>query len=124
MDTEPAPTGGFGWHIVVLLIFVFLWLIPLFHASRAGRVLPIIEVMLLLALSVLIPIVAGIFGAGSLLVGAVFVVPMMGAAGVLWFAALLIALAAELGQAMRPPKTRYGEPQRVPDGENYQRRRQ
>jgi hypothetical protein len=84
--------------------------------------MPIIEVLVLLAMSVLIPIAAGVFATGTptpALVGAVFIVPMIGGAGVLWFAALLIALAAELGQTMRPPKPRYPPPRRIPDEERY-----
>lgn len=126
MDSGTAPLGGLGWHIAIGVVFLFLWLIPLFHASRAGRAMPIIEVLVLLAMSVLIPIAAGVFATGSpapALVGAVFIVPMIGGAGVLWFAALLIALAAELGETLRPPRPRYPPPRRIPDDERFERGR-
>ncbi len=108
MDGNPLPNGASPWAIALLLVMIFMWLIPLFHASRSGRALPVIEVMLLLGTSILI-MVASVFGAGiGGVVGMALIIPMAGAASILWFAALLIALFAELGAAPRnAPQARY-----------------
>lgn len=123
MDGNPIPTGGSPWAIALLLLLLFMWLIPLFHASRSGRVLPVIEVMLLLGASILIMVVS-MLGAGvGGLVGMAMIIPMAGAASILWFAALLIALFAELGAAQRnapQPRTipsRYPQPRRIEEPE-------
>jgi hypothetical protein len=113
MDGTTAPAAGAGWTITVLL--AFLWLIPLFHASRGGRALPVIEVLVLLGASAVLPIAGGVFTAGAPVAGAVFLIPLVGIAGGLWFAALLIALSAELAESFRPPKRRYPPPTRIPD---------
>jgi hypothetical protein len=111
-----TPTAGAGWAVAAIVIFLLLWLIPLFHASRGGRALPVIEVLLLLG-AALLPVAAGVFTAGPPFVGSIFLVPLIAVLGVLWFAALLIALAAELGQTLRSPKPRYPPPRRIQDEE-------
>lgn len=85
--------------------------------------LPVIEVMLLLGTSILI-IVVSVLGAGiGGLVGMAIIIPMAGAASILWFAALLIALFAELGaaernaQQQRPAPSRYPPPRRIEEPE-------
>jgi cytochrome c oxidase assembly factor CtaG len=120
MDAPTTPAPGMGWAIAILVVFLFLWLIPLFHASRSGRAMPIIEVLLLLGTSILMPVGVGTLSTGgSAFVGAIFLAPMVGVAGVLWFAALFIALAAELGEALRPPRSRYPPPRRIQEGDRY-----
>lgn len=123
MDGNPLPNGASPWAIALLLVMLFMWLIPLFHASRSGRALPVIEVMLLLGTSILI-VVVSVLGAGvGGLVGMAIIIPMAGAASILWFAALLIALFAELGAApryapqQRYSSSRYPPPRRIEEPE-------
>lgn len=102
MDSIETAPGNHAWAIVGITIFVFLWLIPLFHVSRARRILPVIEVLLLLGASVLLPIgTTALSATVSALAGAMVFVPMVAAASLLWFAALAIALFAELGERLR-----------------------
>jgi hypothetical protein len=80
---------------------VFVWLIPLWHSGRSGSLLANIEVLALLALSVALPISAVAFAATLGFLGALGVIPALGGGAVLWFAALLIGLAADLGEKFR-----------------------
>jgi len=112
LDAETTPTMETGWAVAALCLFFILWIIPLYHALRSRRRSPVIEVLLLLGLA-LLPIAAGMFAAGPALIGAVFLGPMLGILGMLWFAALLVGLAAELGEALRRPRLR--PPARVDD---------
>lgn len=77
----------------------------------------------MLGASILIMVVS-MLGAGvGGLVGMAMIIPMAGAASILWFAALLIALFAELGAAQRnapQPRTipsRYPQPRRIEEPE-------
>jgi hypothetical protein len=119
MDAATTPTAGAGWAVAAIVMFILLWIIPIFHALRGGRALPVIEVLLLLG-AALLAVAAGVFTAGPPFVGSIFLVPMIGALGMLWFAALLIALAAELGETLRSPKPRYPPPRRVQEDDRYQ----
>jgi hypothetical protein len=102
---ETTGTGVHAGIITIIVIFVFLWLIPLFHVSRGGRVIASIEVLILLIASVVFPIAVTALGTGaSAYFGAMIFIPMVGAGGVLWFAALFIALFAELNETVRPSR--------------------
>jgi hypothetical protein len=63
-----TPTASTGWAVAAIVIFLLLWLTPLFHASRGGRALPVIEVLSLLG-AALLPVAAGAFTAGPPFVG-------------------------------------------------------
>ncbi len=102
MDAVETAPGNHVWAIAGIVVFVFLWLIPLLHVSRARRILPTIEVLLLLGTSILLPIgITAMSATVSALAGAMAFAPMIGVAGLLWFAALAIALFAELGERLR-----------------------
>jgi len=102
MDTIGTAPGKDALVIAGIILFVFLWLIPLLHVSRAGRLLPIIEVLLLLGTSILLPIgLTALGAAASPLTGAMLFAPMAAAASLLWFTALVIALFAEQGERLR-----------------------
>jgi hypothetical protein len=90
---------------------LFVWLIPLWHSLRSGSILAITEVLLLLAIGVALPILVFTFAAGlgelSGVFGALGAIQAVAGSSLLWFAALLVGLAADIrGQFRRSDKAR------------------
>jgi hypothetical protein len=94
--------------IYVALVGLFIWLIPLWHSLRSGSFLAAIEVLLLLALGVALPVVISTSNMGEVapMLPALGALQAVGGSVLLWLGALLIALAADLGREFRRAERR------------------
>jgi hypothetical protein len=107
----------------LVIASLFVWLVPLWHSLRSGSVLAIIEVLLLLAIGVALPVLVFTFAAAlgeyARLFGALGAIQAIAGSSVLWFAALLIGLAADIrGQVRRSERAR-GRAPAMPDYPRY-----
>jgi hypothetical protein len=98
---------------------LFVWLIPLWHSLRSGSVLAIIEVLLLLALGVALPVLVFTFAAGlgefAGVFGALGALQAIAGSSLLWFAALIIGLSADIGGQFRRSERRKNYAAAMPD---------
>src|SRR6185503_2973362 len=95
-----------------VIVGLFVWLIPLWHSLRSGSVLAVIEVLMLLAFGVALPILVFTFAAAlgefARLFGALGALQAIAGSSLLWFAALVIGLAADIGGQFRRSERRKG----------------
>jgi hypothetical protein len=102
-----------------VIVGLFVWLIPLWHSLRSGSVLAVIEVLMLLAFGVALPILVFAFAAALgefvSLFGALGAIQAIAGSSLLWFAALVWpptlagnSDAASDGRVMRPCLTILG----------------
>jgi hypothetical protein len=96
------------WTYVTLAGF-FLWLIPLWHSLRSGSLLAVFEVLLLLAVGVALPSLVFVFASSMSdfpVFGALGAIQAIGGSALMWIAALLIALAADIAGEFRRAERR------------------
>jgi hypothetical protein len=98
---------------------LFVWLIPLWHSLRSGSVLATIEVLLLLAIGVGLPVLVLTFAAGlgefAGLFGTLGAIQAVAGSSLLWFAALLIGLASDIRGQFRRSERSKGYSPAMPD---------
>jgi hypothetical protein len=106
MSAQQLASNPFTY---VALVGLFIWLIPFWHSLRSGSFLAAIEVLLLLALGVALPVIVGStsnLGELAPALGALGALQTLGGSALLWLGALLIALAADLGREFRRAERR------------------